>query len=323
MNDNLNYVNELAIVIPAYKDLYLNETLLSILNQTCKKFKLYIFDDASPSNILQIVKPYLNSSQLNISFHRFDTNLGGHDLVSHWNRCINMIDNSRWVWLFSDDDLMHPKCVEDFWKKVNEFPNHELFHLDVEIIDKNSTVYRVPLRFPETLSTADYFFKRINFEIESFVVEFIFDRVLFNDYNGFENFDLAWSSDDSAWIKFSRRGIVNINTEARVYWRYSGENISSLTEDKSIILRKLFSNMNYIKWQKQYFYDKEIVDKCSNFSKFRWVFQLVKVSKKFSSIEKYKLSILFFNKYLSSKKGMFSCFIYLFLWHLKQKLSLK
>lgn len=35
--------NKIAVIIPAYKDTYLLNTLISINNQTDKKFNLYIY----------------------------------------------------------------------------------------------------------------------------------------------------------------------------------------------------------------------------------------------------------------------------------------
>lgn len=40
--------NKIAVIIPAYKDTYLLNTLISINNQTDKKFNLYICNDSSP-----------------------------------------------------------------------------------------------------------------------------------------------------------------------------------------------------------------------------------------------------------------------------------
>ena len=44
----------LAIVIPYYKYTFFEETLLSLQNQTNKKFNVYIGDDASPENPLDL-----------------------------------------------------------------------------------------------------------------------------------------------------------------------------------------------------------------------------------------------------------------------------
>ena len=45
-------------------------------------------------------------------------NFGGHDLVAQWNRCIQLTQNEPWLWLFSDDDIMGPRCVEYFFNTI-------------------------------------------------------------------------------------------------------------------------------------------------------------------------------------------------------------
>ena len=58
--------HKLAIVIPAYKERYLAETLESIRLQTCKDFNLYIGDDCSSENIKGVVDTY--SSKMDIIY---------------------------------------------------------------------------------------------------------------------------------------------------------------------------------------------------------------------------------------------------------------
>ena len=79
----------MAIVIPAYKGRFLKETLDSIAVQAHKdEFVLYIGDDASPERLDKIVESYQN--KVNLVYHRFSENMGGKDLVAHWERCIQL-----------------------------------------------------------------------------------------------------------------------------------------------------------------------------------------------------------------------------------------
>ena len=96
--------NNLAIVIPAYKSTFLAAALDSIAAQTSLDFTLYIGDDCSPNHLGAIVDRYRD--RINLVYHRFDTNLGGKDLVAQWERCIDMSQGEEWIWLFSDDDVM-------------------------------------------------------------------------------------------------------------------------------------------------------------------------------------------------------------------------
>lgn len=93
--------NKIAVIIPAYKDTYLLNTLISINNQTDKKFNLYICNDSSPYNIEKVLADFKKINKIHFEYIKFENNLGGSDLIQHWNRCINQIKNEEWIWLFS------------------------------------------------------------------------------------------------------------------------------------------------------------------------------------------------------------------------------
>ena len=71
---------KVAIIIPAYKSRFLQQTLDSVAAQTDKDFTVYIGDDASPHDLKNIV--YLYQDKLDIVYYRFETNLGiGNDAL--------------------------------------------------------------------------------------------------------------------------------------------------------------------------------------------------------------------------------------------------
>ena len=103
-------MKKLAIVIPAYKVDFFETVLFSLAQQTCKDFTVYIGEDCSRDDFKSLIEQY--SKQLDIVYRRFEVNFGGHDLVAQWNRCIQLTQNEPWLWLFSDDDIMGPRCVD-------------------------------------------------------------------------------------------------------------------------------------------------------------------------------------------------------------------
>ena len=56
----------IAIVIPAFKALYLRDALLSLAKQTDQRFCVYIGDDASPENLENICHEF--STQINLVY---------------------------------------------------------------------------------------------------------------------------------------------------------------------------------------------------------------------------------------------------------------
>ncbi|WP_052731197.1 glycosyltransferase [Spirosoma radiotolerans] len=270
-------LKELAIIIPAYKESFLRETLYSISNQTVKLFTVYIGNDASPYNLDKIVNEF--SGIIDIKYKVFEVNFGLNDLVAHWNRCIDMSENEPWIWFFSDDDIMESNCVELFYKNKNDFSFDNLFHFNVQIIDENSKKIYNCTKYPRHISTSDFFKMRMNREIESFVVEYIFRRQVFIKLGKFDYFDLAWSADDAAWIKLSNVSGIRSIEGARVKWRLSKINISSFQDNNDIIIRKLTANIKYLNWVELYFTRNSIKDYTTKIKKFKWVFRIVLKSK--------------------------------------------
>lgn len=60
--------NKIAVIIPAYKDTYLLNTLISINNQTDKKFNLYICNDSSPYNIEKVLADFKKINKIHFEY---------------------------------------------------------------------------------------------------------------------------------------------------------------------------------------------------------------------------------------------------------------
>lgn len=242
--------HQLAIVIPAYKAKYLRDTLESISQQTCKNFTLYIGDDHSPEDIYSIVQQFEN--KINIIYKRFDTNLGGKDLVKQWERCISLTqEEEEWIWIFSDDDIMGKRCVESFYNTIKT-NNYDVFHFNVKEINQNGEETGKKSQYPEVISSYSLYKGKMMGKLLSLVVENIFSRDIYKKTNGFQNFDLAWGSDTATWIKFcANTGMKTIYTDY-IYWRISPDNITPTTS-QAIVERKLNALINYLEWNKNFF----------------------------------------------------------------------
>lgn len=215
----------LAIVIPYYKLTFFEDTLQSLANQTDKRFKVYIGDDASPDNPMGLLEKY--NGQFDFFYYRFETNLGGISLTKQWNRCINLSNEEEWIMILGDDDVLESNCFSEFYANLTEIinANCNVVRYATVIIDQNSIVTSPDYIHPKLEKAIDFFFRRISNQTRSSLSEYIFTRASFEKY-GFVDYDLAWHSDDRAWLEFSEnRPIYTINT-SRISFRLSGENIS-------------------------------------------------------------------------------------------------
>ena len=239
-------MNNLAIIIPAYKIEYFSKVLNSLANQTCKDFTVYIGIDASAYDFISIINLY--DSELNIVYYYFPENLGSKDLVAHWERCIDLVGDEEWLWLFSDDDSMDKFCVQNFYSVLALNPSIDLFHFNVFQINEYHEIIDSYFPFPDLLTIQDFIKFRLQGSLNSFVVEYIFRKSAFFDCGRFNNFDLAWGSDDALWIKLGKEYGIKTIDKTNVYWRSSPYNISPNYSDKSIVLRKLSSQIYFSNW---------------------------------------------------------------------------
>lgn len=252
-------MQKLAIIIPAYKIDFFERTLASLVRQTCRDFTVYIGDDCSPNDFESLIENY--KDKINIYYTRFETNLGGKDLVAQWERCVDLAQGEQWLWLFSDDDELEENCVEQFYKTISDNPKTSLVHFDVRVIDADGVYVKnkqfVKADFAAHYTAKEYAKARLRYKINSFVVEFIFRKDTFMENGRFQNFDMAWGSDDATWIKLSKDAGITTTKGAHVRWRLSDSNITPRRNPETMI-RKVYSVTNYLNFLDNQFHDKRL-----------------------------------------------------------------
>jgi glycosyltransferase involved in cell wall biosynthesis len=238
----------LAIVIPAYKADFLAPALASLAAQTCRDFRVYVGDDASPHDLETICRRY--EEHLPLHYTRFDENRGQQDLVAQWERCV-ALSTEPWVWLFSDDDVMDPDCVATLLRCLrDDAGRYDLYHFNVRVIDASGAVLRVPAPYPEVFSSLAFAMARLRSQIDSFAPDYVFARRALEDVGGFTRFPLAWCSDDATWIKLSRRSGIRTVHGPMVSWRISGQNITS--HHPTLAPQKLQAARQFVTWLSRY-----------------------------------------------------------------------
>jgi glycosyltransferase involved in cell wall biosynthesis len=236
----------LAIVVPAYKPEHLSEAMESLARQTSRDFSVVVGDDASPSDLASIVEPF--RSRLDLSYVRFEENLGGRDLVGHWQRCLDLVaEGTEWIWLFSDDDVADPECVQEFHRRRVDFPGCEVFHFDIDIIDREGRLLKSCAPYPPLLDVGDFFSRLYRGRIDARMPEFVFSRPALLREGGFVRFDLAFRSDNATVIQVGRRGGIATIQGPKVHWRLTGSSVSS-DRERTLSLRRLASTIEFFDW---------------------------------------------------------------------------
>lgn len=243
--------NRLAIVIPAYKALFLDQTLNSLANQSCQEFTVYIGDDNSPHQLKNIVDAY--NDKLDIVYYHFQENFGGRSLIEQWHRCVKLIRDEEFFCLFSDDDLMEPKCVESFYKTLDsDNDDYDVYHFDINIIDSEGKLLKECEEYPALLSPCQFFHRIYTGRIDARIPEFIFRTNHFWGQGGYVDFDLGYTSDNATVMVCSERKDIYSIPGVKVLWRDSGTNISS-DKDLSLTRRRTRALIHFLNWTDAYF----------------------------------------------------------------------
>jgi glycosyltransferase involved in cell wall biosynthesis len=241
-------MNKLAIVIPSYHNLLLDSALTCLAKQTVKNFNVYIGDDCSKMDLTKIVRKY---DDLNITYKRFNENMGQNDLVGQWNRTVRLSDE-KWVWLFSDDDIADSKCVEYFYNSLDETKEkYSLYRFNTLLINETGEIVDVSPSHATLETPMEYALYRLQGNRHGCISNIIFSRESFDRENGFINFPFGWYADDASIIAFS--GQKNIYTILGPRVKYMLPWSDNMSSKKSFL--KIKALFQYNDWLNNRFSD--------------------------------------------------------------------
>lgn len=257
---------KIAIIIPAYKTDFLRQTLDSIMAQTCRDFVVFIGDDCSKDNIKAIADEF--SSKMPVEYVRFESNLGGKDLVAHWERCIALAGGYNWIWLFSDDDLMPADGVERVKAAILSNPTSEFFRFPLQVVNEKGAVISAGKPFRKAVCSAEeYLLAYFNGRRSSSVCEWVFSKRLFDEL-GMVHFPCAWCADIATWYSYAKHngGMTNLSGACASWRNAPGVNISST---KGMYKEKMDALIQFIAWLEIHHglpFSKELKKAISNYT---------------------------------------------------------
>ncbi|GEM_PF-429770 len=242
----------LAIVIPFYKISFFEETLNALVRQSNSNFNIYIGDDASNFSPCKLIERYRNV--LNIKYIRFEENLGLKNLVAQWHRCLEMVNREEWVWILPDDDVPSDNVVEEFYKGLSIFEiyNVKIFRFPLSIINKEGKVtHNFKFETFQIETNISFYEKIVRSKVMATIGDNIFHKDSLLQSGKIIDFPKAWGSDHATILSTSQNGTIYPLNNAHLYFRMSGENISSDITDGLV---KIESRIQFAKWLKMHEY---------------------------------------------------------------------
>lgn len=220
-----------SIGIPAFKGRFLEECINSIVSQTFTDFELIIVNDCSPDEIKNIVEKF---NDPRIRYYENETNTGAENVIDNWNKCLNLANGDFFV-LMGDDDKLETDYLFEFDKLINKYPELDVFHCRIKIINEKSEEIELSNCCPEFESTDDYIRNCIEGRSEQFISDIVFRKSTLLTNGGFFKLPLAWSSDYvSAFIACGNKGIAYTSNPVFLYRK----NQFNITSTSSLELKR-------------------------------------------------------------------------------------
>ena len=237
-----------TFLLPAYKAKYFEEALSSIKNQTFKDFLCIVSDDCSPEDLLSIYNKVCGGDD-RFSYRKNEKNIGGSNLVAHWNLLVDLCKTDYFM-MSGDDDIYLPTFLEEVDKLQCKYPTAGVIRARSQYIDENGEITDQDSSYQEYLNAIGFLFYRYNSFYVSGILNCVFNKVVFLRESQFTDFPVAWFSDEAAIIACSSHGICttsNILTSMRI----SGINLSS-QKNKNIAKLKIQAVLFFTDWLKTF-----------------------------------------------------------------------
>jgi glycosyltransferase involved in cell wall biosynthesis len=248
---------DLAVVIPAYKKIFFDEALRSLANQSNKNFTVYIGDDCSPDDLKSICDKY--SKALNLCYHRFDKNIVARLLVRQWERCVELVKDENWIWLFSDDDVADKDCVETFYKTIeNDSCQFDVYRFNTRIINDQGLFISEAQESPFIENSYNMAIAILRGERGNSMPDHIFSKTIYKK-KGFVFTYFAQSADWATSIFFSEEKGICTMGPAKVNWRLGAFNISGMASKKKVDMLKGY--FQFLHWILNHFKYMQLTEK--------------------------------------------------------------
>lgn len=204
-----------SVVIPLYnKELSIQNTIQSVLEQTYQEFEIIVIDDGSTDNSAERVREISDSRV---------------KLVQQKNQGVSAARNRgikeskfEWIALLDGDDLWEPNHLEEILKMMHEFPDEKVYVTSFKY-SNNQAMYKHDR--PSPIFKIENYFREALKEKLVWTSIAVIHRSCFDVIGGF-NIKLSRGEDLDLWERLAEKfDIIKSDTVTAVY-RIEAENRS-------------------------------------------------------------------------------------------------
>ena len=209
-----------SVVIPLYnKELSIQNTIQSILDQTYQNFEIIVIDDGSTDDSAERVNK--------IEDHRIRMIQQKNQGVSVARNHGIKIAKNEWIALLDGDDLWEVNHLQEICEMMNEFPNGKIYVTSFDFSDGRKVFKHQ--RQKKSFKIDNYFKEAVkeNLIWTSVVVIHI---SCFNKVGGFNN-TLTNGEDLELWARLAREFIIIKSCIITAIYRVEAENRAALNRE--------------------------------------------------------------------------------------------
>lgn len=208
-----------TVVIPLYnKELSIQNTIQSVLNQTCQDFEIVVINDGSTDNSAKIVE--------SIEDHRIC-------LIHQPNQGVSAARNRgikeakcEWIALLDGDDLWEINHLEEINKMMDVFPSEKVYVTSFEYSDGRE-MFKHPRQ--TTIFKIDNYFKEAIKETIICASNVIIYKSCFDEVGGFNEM-LKYGEDLDLWARLAETFQIIKSSAVTTIYRVDAENRSHLNQ---------------------------------------------------------------------------------------------
>ena len=230
-----------TIAIPAYKKTFLKEAIESALYQDYKNIEVIIVNDKSPYNLKEVIELFHDNR---IQYYENEQNLGRHNPVNNWNRCVELAKGEFFTLLCDDDKLM-PNFVSELLKLAERYQECNVFHARRIIKNELTGEISEDEIWPEWEDAYDLYKNKRWHTISEFLYRT--ERVKKCKYI---SLPMAWGSDDVSIINFAAQGGITSSKECLAVFRFNDEHIS---KENTHMVEKAKARIKEAMWFSNFF----------------------------------------------------------------------
>lgn len=211
---NNNDTPLVSVLLPSYNhEDYIEEAILSVINQTYCNIQLIVVDDGSTDRSPEIISNL--QTLYGFEYYR-QTNQG---LISTLNT-LGKGAKGKYISLFSSDDTYDKRKIELLVKYLEDNPKYSMVYSKIALMDRYSNILKC---IDEAYKEGNIFFSLLCGEFFINGLSTLVRRHVYEKYTR----DESYIDDFQFWLKIARNEKIGFIDEVTAYYRKHNNHLSS------------------------------------------------------------------------------------------------